>query len=243
MSGVSSVSLFQRLRQDPGDEQVWKDLIAHYSPWILGWATRALGRRDVAEDVVQTVLLRIWQNLDTLLKRTEETPRRWISTVVHNLLEDWRQKPDNWRIRQFEDADGDEAASIPARLDRAASTFEDALDLAEQCEAYVLAWDSLAEESALMPPTLLSFLYRVRGGLTSDDVAGRLNLTRDAVNTNVRRVRVYFAGKLDLSEKHARWIDQLDVHAREIEAYARRLERSARAHGYLPVPRTPPGLP
>ena len=57
---------------------------------MLAYATRLLGDRASAEDVVQEALIRAWRNPDVLTNGKGST-RGWLLTVVRNLVVDrWR---------------------------------------------------------------------------------------------------------------------------------------------------------
>ena len=54
---------------------------------MLAYATRLLGDRATAEDVVQEALIRAWRNPDVLTNGKGST-RGWLLTVVRNLVID-----------------------------------------------------------------------------------------------------------------------------------------------------------
>jgi RNA polymerase sigma factor (sigma-70 family) len=237
---MSSITLFEQLRQNPEDGEVWRELVEHYSPWLFGWVTEATGHGDIAEDITSEVFLRMWRDRQSLCTQTEGSPRKWISVVVSRLITDWWRAPYNRRQRPLPGNDGADWEAVPARLEESAEDLDERLALAEQCERYVLAWESMASRSEMVPATVLSFLLRVRGKVSSEEAAEQLGLSSaQAVNTNVRRVRLYLAREVGLPDQHARRVDQLDALACEQKLITQRLERCAREYGYPPDSRDP----
>jgi RNA polymerase sigma factor (sigma-70 family) len=235
---MGSRTLFERVCESPQDQKRWCELVDYYTPWLMGWAVHTTGRTDVAEDIVQEVFLRLWKHLPHLREHTPpgKSLRNWISTVTHNLIEEWRRHPGTRRCLQG-------GSALVEQLQGRMVDLDAHLEQAEKCELYVLAWEGLVAGSRMTPPTVLSFLLRVRSNLTPEAVAARLELgSPQAVNTNVSRMRKYLAAGVDLREEHARLIDELDSIALASEPCARRLEKCARHYGYAPDPGAPAGL-
>jgi RNA polymerase sigma-70 factor (ECF subfamily) len=65
------------------------DIMNRYKNFIFSYAYYFSGSRENAEDLTQEVLLRIWQNMDSL--RVGPT-KSWIAKVTRNLCIDWARR-------------------------------------------------------------------------------------------------------------------------------------------------------
>ena len=94
---------------DTADEpENLQDLLVASAPRVYGLLYRMVGRRDVAEDLMQETLLRAFRGLDAY--RPEGKFRAWLFRIAANQARDWirRQK------RRPPTADGPEpAAEMP----------------------------------------------------------------------------------------------------------------------------------
>lgn len=70
-----------------GDEALVRAVYAEHGRAMLAYATRLLGDRPAAEDVVQEALIRAWRNPEVLTNGKGST-RGWLLTVVRNLVTD-----------------------------------------------------------------------------------------------------------------------------------------------------------
>ncbi|MGP4014778.1 sigma-70 family RNA polymerase sigma factor [Saccharopolyspora sp. 5N708] len=76
-----------RHRQQVADEALVRSLFEEHGKAMLAYATRLLGDRAAAEDVVQEALLRAWRHPDSLVNG-KGSVRGWLLTVVRNLVTD-----------------------------------------------------------------------------------------------------------------------------------------------------------
>ncbi|RJQ85597.1 sigma-70 family RNA polymerase sigma factor [Amycolatopsis panacis] len=95
-----------RRRREVADEALVRSLFEEHGRAMLGYATRLLGDRAAAEDVVQEALVRAWRNPDSLVNGRGSV-RGWLLTVVRNLVID--------RVRASH-ARPAEVAGVPAGL-------------------------------------------------------------------------------------------------------------------------------
>jgi RNA polymerase sigma-70 factor, ECF subfamily len=94
---------------------------------MLAYATRLLGDRAAAEDVVQEALVRAWRNPDVLTNGKGST-RGWLLTVVRNLVIDRVRARQARPAEVSEDPDAQPAVRDHAELVAAAVTVREALD-------------------------------------------------------------------------------------------------------------------
>lgn len=93
MSDATSLSLFDRLRQD-ANETAWLRMVEIYTPLIKGWLRRySLPDQDV-DDVVQEVLAVVVRRLPDFQKSPQVGAfRRWLRTITVNCLRElWRDE-------------------------------------------------------------------------------------------------------------------------------------------------------
>lgn len=67
------------------DEQMVRTVLAEHGRAMLQYATRLLGDRELAEDVVQEALVRIWRN-PQVLRNGRGSVRGWLLTTVRNMV-------------------------------------------------------------------------------------------------------------------------------------------------------------
>jgi len=78
-SEPNAAAIAARLRA--GDEAALGELHAHYWAPLVRYATRALGARDIAEEVVQEVFIALWQRREALI--IHGTFRAYLFGAVH----------------------------------------------------------------------------------------------------------------------------------------------------------------
>jgi len=104
---------------------------------MLAYATRLLGDRATAEDVVQDALIRAWRNPEVLTNGKGST-RGWLLTVVRNLVIDRVRARSARPAEVAEDPDAQPAERDHADLVAASVTIQAALrELSEEHRAVV----------------------------------------------------------------------------------------------------------
>lgn len=74
-------------RRSAADEALVRTVFEEHGRALLAYATRLLGDRQAAEDVVQETLVRAWRHPEVLVNG-EGSVRGWLLTVVRNLVID-----------------------------------------------------------------------------------------------------------------------------------------------------------
>lgn len=84
-------SLLRRLRLAPTDHSAWAQFVARYGPLVYGWARRHRLQNADAEDVTQTVLLKVARSMPGFDYDPARSFRAWLYTLTRhariNLLE------------------------------------------------------------------------------------------------------------------------------------------------------------
>jgi len=78
-------------------EELVRALYDAHGPALVRFATRMTGDHALAQDVVQEALLRAWRRPE-VLEQSDESARRWLFTVVRNLVIDDRRTPRHTRV-------------------------------------------------------------------------------------------------------------------------------------------------
>lgn len=140
------------------------DLFQRHHLALFRYVYRLTGRRDVAEDVVQDVFLRVLRGIDGY--QTIGREAAWLFTIARRLL------IDRHRGLERRPPPADDSADVSVRAPQETSTA-----LAEAL-ALVLEVDRDA------------FLLREVGGLSYDEIALVCQITPDSVRSRIYRARV-----------------------------------------------------
>jgi RNA polymerase sigma-70 factor (ECF subfamily) len=83
-SSQTRVTLLRRLRRDPADPRAWAEFVDHYGGKVLGWC-RAWGLQEAdAQDVTQTVLLKLAVRMRDFAYDPDKSFRAWLKTVARH---------------------------------------------------------------------------------------------------------------------------------------------------------------
>jgi RNA polymerase sigma-70 factor (ECF subfamily) len=122
----TSITLMMRIRRDPADLQAWDEFARHYQPMIRDWCLRWGARPEDADDVAQTVLLKLLAAMKTFEYDPRRSFRAWLRTVTQNA---WYDLLKSRRRESAEDPEWFLAVHDPrAALDDLRGRMEDAYD-------------------------------------------------------------------------------------------------------------------
>jgi RNA polymerase sigma factor (sigma-70 family) len=164
----TSPTLLGRLRRDPTDQAAWAEFVDEYSPLIYGWC-RKWGLQDAdAQDVSQTVLVKLAVKMRGFTYDPSRSFRGWLKTLAHHAWSDFLEG------RKRAGAGGD--IRSPERLE----TVEARTDLAQRLEE---AFDrDLLDAAAarvrlrVRPRTWDAFRLTALEGLSGAEAARRLGM-------------------------------------------------------------------
>ena len=185
---TTSLTLLDRLRR-PGHPDAWDRFVRLYAPLLVRWA-HLQGFRDAdAEDLAQTVLVKLIRLLPGYECRDGRTFRGWLFTVCRNEGRDFRLRP---ATRALPGPDGlATVAALPASAD---------LDEGEYRRHLVRRALELVRPD-FAPATWTAFTRFVLDGLPAAEVGRELGVSANAVylarNRVLTRVREELAGLLD----------------------------------------------
>ncbi len=117
-NSLTSTTLLVRLQQAPSDQAAWAEFVARYGPRIEGWCRRWGLQEADAQDVAQTVLLKLLRAIQTFRYDPQQKFRAWLKTVTHNAWQDWSRR--RRHTAGADSAKSDPLQSVEARDDLAA---------------------------------------------------------------------------------------------------------------------------
>ncbi len=181
MDSKTKITLLERLR-DGTDPLAWQEFSDRYWRLIFTFARRRGCSDHTAEEIVQEVMVEVFQNRDTFCYDPARGRfRDWLGTVARNLVAKYRRQPAQ-RIRG-QGGDSDNGHPEPeVSDDRADKLWEAAY---EQAMLAVLL-DVVRRE--VTPDTYQAFELIAIRGLSGNEAAKITGLSRNAVYLSRKRV-------------------------------------------------------
>lgn len=156
-------------RAADGDEVAFGVLVRRHAPFFLAFATRLLGSRADADDVVQEALITAWQKLDEL--NEPDRVRPWILRIVSHKATD--------RLRARRPSVDVESIELEART--------------ASPEAHAIARSQLDALSAVLgelgEDVRATWLLREVGGYSYDEIARETGVSAATVRGRLARTR------------------------------------------------------
>lgn len=153
-----------------GDKAAFELLYAATSVKLYGVVVRILGRRDLADEVLQEVYIRVWQRAGEYDAATS-SPITWLATIARNrALDEAKRKT----MRSLDDSP--EALQIPGDDDPRATHERN-----EDARRLDACLDRLEPEKKEL--VLLVYYY----GMTREEISDRINRPVSTVKTWLRR--------------------------------------------------------
>jgi RNA polymerase sigma-70 factor (ECF subfamily) len=165
--------LLVRLQQTPSDQAAWAEFVERYGRRIHGWCCQ-WGLQDAdAQDVAQTVLLKMLLAVQTFRYDPNQRFRAWLKTVTHHAWQDLI------RGRRQIAAGGESAINDPlqslAARDDLAAWVEGAYEQELLDEALTRV------RPRVQPQTWQAFCLTTYEGLTGAEAADRLGMAITSV--------------------------------------------------------------
>jgi len=173
----SDATLVERLPFDRSGDEL-RELYRRYAPELFGFATSALGDRELAEEVVQDVFAQLWRHAENYDQRRASV-RTWLYAIARNRIVDAHRRA----AARPKRADDDDSLDTAAEMD-------DALDHA------VLRWQVTAALARLSPAHREVIRLAHYGGLTMREIAERTGVPLGTVKSRtsyaLRHLRLIF---------------------------------------------------
>ena len=172
----------ERLRA--GDSNAWRDVMSQHGPMLLGYATRMLNDRGLAEDVVQDALVSAFRKIDTFDGRSSF--KAWLTRIVRNRAIDVLRQ----RKRFVEMPDGDPDAGY----------FDERGKWAISCPRFPNIGEGRIDEQRMMAKVREAMeglphsqrdvlLLKEVHGFTTDEICAALDLQPGNVRIRIHRAR------------------------------------------------------
>jgi RNA polymerase sigma-70 factor (ECF subfamily) len=87
-NSVTIAKLLVRLRQTPADQAAWAEFVQRYGEQIRAWCRRWGLQEADAQDVAQTVLLKLLRAMQTFRYDPSQRFCAWLKTVTHHAWQD-----------------------------------------------------------------------------------------------------------------------------------------------------------
>jgi RNA polymerase sigma-70 factor (ECF subfamily) len=189
-------SLLLRLRQEPDDPAAWAAFVRRYGPLLLAWCGRWGLQAADAEDVTQTVLLKLAQYLRTFEYDPGRRFRSLLKTIAHNAWKDFVAGR-----RQAVSGTGDSAVlavlhTVEARDDLAAR-----LETAFDQELLALAQERVRQR--VESQTWEAFRLTAVEGRSGAEAAEQLGMRRGSVFQAKSRVQQMLREEIERLESEA----------------------------------------
>jgi len=88
-SSQTSPSLIGRLRLAPANQEAWNTFVGRYGPKIYGWCRAWRLQEEDAQDVTQSVLVRLVEKIRTFDYDPARSFRGWLRTLTHHAWSDF----------------------------------------------------------------------------------------------------------------------------------------------------------
>jgi RNA polymerase sigma factor (sigma-70 family) len=170
----TSATLLYRVGLDPGDPAAWARFVELYGSRIRGWCRRWGLQEADSDDVTQEVLLRLARTLRTFRYDPSRSFRGWLKTVTRNALADFLEERKRACRGSGDDAVWDQLQGVQARDDLIAH-------LQDQFDAEVVAMACARARARVEPQTWEAFRLTAYEGLSGEDAAARLGMSRATV--------------------------------------------------------------
>ncbi|UMP06942.1 sigma-70 family RNA polymerase sigma factor [Amycolatopsis sp. EV170708-02-1] len=128
-----------RHRRQVADDALVCSIVEEHGKAMLAYATRLLGDRVAAEDILQEAWVRAWRHPENLTTRRESL-RGWLLTVVRNLVLDRKRA----RARRPTEV-AESSEDIPVERDHADSVVDSIFVLAALDELTIKHRDALVQ--------------------------------------------------------------------------------------------------
>jgi RNA polymerase sigma factor (sigma-70 family) len=86
---TTRVSLLIRIRENPSDQAAWKAFVDRFGPLIHAWCRRWKLQEADAQDVTQTVLLKLARTLPDFVYDPTRSFRSWLRTITQRTWSDF----------------------------------------------------------------------------------------------------------------------------------------------------------
>jgi RNA polymerase sigma factor (sigma-70 family) len=171
---ATHAGLLCRVGQSPTDQAAWWRFVALYGSQIRRWCRRWGLQEADSEDVTQDVLLRLARKLPAFDYDPTRSFHGWLWTVTQNALADFIAE----RKRQCPGSGDDLVVGLIESVKSRDNLME---QRDRQCDSEIVALASARAQARVEPQTWQAFLLTTYLGLSGDEAAAQLGMTRATV--------------------------------------------------------------
>ena len=176
------ITLLGRLRRDPTNQAAWAEFVEHYGRRVYDWCRKWNLQEADAEDVTQTVLLKLADKMKTFSYDPTRSFRGWLKTVAHNAWVDFQES----RARGGRGSGDSHVADL---LDSVAARDDLMRSLEEQFDHELLEEASVRVRLRVAPQTWEAFRLTAVEGLSGAEASERIGMQVAQVYVAKRRVQ------------------------------------------------------
>jgi RNA polymerase sigma-70 factor (ECF subfamily) len=176
------VTLLGRLRRDPTDAAAWGDFVEHYGGKIYGWFRKWNLQDADAQDVTQSVLLRLAEKMRDFRYDPSLSFRAWLKTLTRHAWSDFLESRSRPGLGSGDSAVGEMLHAVEAREDLVKQ-------LDEEFDRELLAEAMTRVRLRVAPQTWQAFCLTALEGLSGAEAAARIPMQVAQVFVAKRRVQ------------------------------------------------------
>ena len=169
------------------DEAAWLDFCSYYRAYLFRVVKNMQIDHHDCEDIIQTVLLKVWENLPEFIYDPGKGQfRSWLCAVTRNKVKEYLRKKTHQLI------DLDKEKRDKARIELEKVNLPDLEQIAEhEWQVYItdLAWESIEKQ---FPEDMYSLFLEITDGRSPIDLAEEREIPVNTVHVYKRRVEKQF---------------------------------------------------
>jgi len=162
-----------------GEVKAFDKIFEIYNQKLYQFAKSILKNREDAKDVVQEVFVRIWQNRNEI--KEYSTFKSYLFTIAYNIIVDhFRKRLKDKKYKDF----------LEANINEVDSSQEKHIEFSDLNKLYEHAVEQLP------PRRKLIYKMNRNEGLTYDEIAERLNISRNTVRNQMAKTLEFLRKKI-----------------------------------------------
>jgi RNA polymerase sigma-70 factor (ECF subfamily) len=165
----TSPTLLQRLRRSPADPEAWREFVRRYGAQIFRWCRQWHLQDADADDVTQTVLLKLAEKMKEFQYEPSGSFRAWLKTVAHHAYR-------KFVASRHSPGQGSGDSRIQGLLESVEARDDLVTRLEEEFDRELLEQATVRVRLRVEPRTWAAFCLRTLDGLSGAEAAKRLDM-------------------------------------------------------------------
>jgi RNA polymerase sigma factor (sigma-70 family) len=180
-------TLLERVRSNH-DEKSWEDFVHYYKNYIYIICRRMNLHHHDSEEVVQQVLVKLWEKIPTFDYDSRKRFRGWLCTVTGNTVKDFFRKQQS--IRRKHDAVKEDEGSMPK------TSGPDIEKIAEEEWQNYISTLAIEEVKKNFSSQVFTIFMKLHNGSSRMEVAEEYQLPPNTISVYKRRVLSAICGEI-----------------------------------------------